>query len=73
MQKIYGAFFIFRGLSSEFRKKNAGKRKGTSQAKDVKKKSKLEEEPSAENEGGESKQDENDEQHEAKEDEPADE
>ncbi|PON48180.1 Transcription initiation factor [Trema orientale] len=45
----------------EFRKKNAEKKKGASQSKDVKKKRKLEEEPSDKNEGSESRQDENDE------------
>ncbi|KAF4349357.1 hypothetical protein CsatB_009712 [Cannabis sativa] len=46
----------------EFRKKNAEKKKGTSQTKDVKKKRKLEEPLSDKNEGSESKQDENDEE-----------
>ncbi|GMN60198.1 hypothetical protein TIFTF001_029287 [Ficus carica] len=46
----------------EFRKRNAGKKKGASSpAKDAKKKRKIEEEPSDKNEGSESKQDENDE------------
>lgn len=52
---------IFLGSHPEFRKKNAGKKKAASQTKDVKKKRKLEEEPSDKNEGSESKQDGNDE------------
>ena len=53
---------FFLGFSPEFRKRNAGKKKGASSpAKDAKKKRKIDEEPSDKNEGSESKQDENDE------------
>ncbi|EXB38434.1 DNA polymerase epsilon subunit 3 [Morus notabilis] len=45
----------------EFKKRNAGKKKGASQSEDVKKKRKLEDEPSDKKDGSESKQDENDE------------